>query len=526
MARKQIDVLLLGLVVCGVLSATGCGRTGQRSALLPRVDVADIMDGGVREGTQDLPSEQYVNNQIDQQLREAGSGVEQAANNVVASAEQGIESWKKILPGSRKSEPSEPIGKDPFLDSIDEIIAKDAEAAKQTSRDTVSSSVDRALDRISGSDAGEMFADLPEQTRQRSADLMAAAEDAIEEASANTSDVFGAVKEDVFGAETEEMVGAATEDVFGAPETTIERATNVVQNGLEQVSQASQGRRSLAQQTGAIVHRFDELFDEEAVRRQPEVQQVVNETRDTFAETAESARFRAEEFVTEIADASANALAEVEGALEEPVLPPAEFDATADMFEPPAEIPVPAELPEMPEMPERGLPAPPEIPGLRVANIDQKDAVVTPNAPATLPDMENAFAVEMPESSPSALDRIAVDDNDPIFSEPSLPSVDEIPEVAIPDLNSEPAPRFTEVVSPERPQLTARPATSTNLLPAQPASTTAPIAASVLPDVDWQGQGAAPKRAFTAPSEWTAWFLMGGAALIVLLLFAPSRRDS
>ena len=490
-------VLSLIAATCGI----GCGRRGDRASLLPRVNVTEIMEegSGPASGAQ---SEQYVNSQIDAELRRKKSDVADAADHVLASAKEGVQSWKKVLPGSRKSKSSPEFGKDPFLDTIDEIIAKDASTATESARQAISESVDRTLDQLTNGEAAEMFADLPNEVDQASQTVANLAQDAWNDTAKSMPE----------SATSAEVFGAGQEDVFGDVQETTRQVADNLQNGLENMSR--NGRQGFAEATGSAVHRFDELFDEDSA-----VQQVGSETTGAIRNVVEAAQLKKDVLTQQFEDTAAEAFTEFNTAVEE------SFDtATADMFEPPAPTPTPV-LPDIPEIPEL-----PEPPALAVAPFEQQDAVVTPNAPRVLPDLapEPPAVPEMPETELVPEGRIAVGSNDPVFSdpvfsEPVLPDVDEIQEVTIPDLRNEPAPRFT-VTEPERPTLTARPVTvvTNNVRPATLTNT--PATASVLPDVDWQGRQATEPRTLRAPSEWTAWFLMGGAALIILLLFAPSRH--
>lgn len=171
---------------------------------------------------------------------------------------------------------------------------------------------------------------------------------------------------------------------------------------------------------------------------------------------------------------------------------------------------------------------------------------MTPNRPATLPTPKQT---ELSDNDFAAMERVEVDPyEEPSFAvtptdtppsslsaprfgaapsfgdeQPELPAADRFPPVEIPQ---EPAPRFAaqEQAPPAMPvqrvAQTTRSMPPTTFAPPQQA----PAVAAVLPDVNWQGQTATPRK-LRAPSEWTAWFLMGGAALIVMLLFAPGRRE-
>ena len=321
-----------------------------------------------------------------------------------------------------------------------------------------------------------------------------------------------------------------------------------------------------------MVHRFDDLFDSESQERrslQTVASKVVQQQRQRIRD--EPAQFE---------------VAEQVAAIEPPqeVAVPKSSDNLAGMFDPPSfEQPSPAAVEPVPPVavpiaPAAGLVSPPiestpaiaesnfdepfDLPtpdmipeevepfaesfeplGLPVTTVAQQDAVVTPNQPASIPTLPTAPPMPEVPAVPdfsvndfANVDRVAADPyEDPTFASPrdqQLPPVNEFPPVRIP---AEPAPRFA-AAAPVRPtaqvptvqpriatrvQTTTVPVSSSVQQQVQPPA----VAAAVLPNVNWQATQVASASGFRAPSEWTAWFLMGGAGLIILLLFAPSRRD-
>ena len=539
MLLDRSKILVTGILAVLVLMSSGCGRT--QSTLVPRVNVGQLIDGDSDAQTPQSAeqAEQYANEQIDAELRGRKSELADTSKAVLASAEKEGRSWKdRLLPKKANIPSAADFAADPFLDELDGMIAKQEEHLKET--------VTKASEKLSHFEAAELFG----ETGEMAANSMAKLDRAASETVAQTQDVFGAAADDVFG-------DKPPADSFSEPPP------------LEQASRNGAGRQSVAQRVpGGVVHRFDDLFDE-AKSTASQVQRTANETREsaqsffgTHGEPAprEPHQLNMESVRTDSPVVASGVAAPVEIPMTADVsvsqTPEAPTEITASMFEPP-EVAVPeptipepvdvaATLPGIPDLPE--VPAMRDVPGETMAGFEQQDAVVTANQPAKLPAPaqpefndndfaamervevdpygEPALGLSSAAAPPTAASGLSIPSFEPAPSfgdeEPKLPGLDQLPPVEIPQ---EPVPRFT-AQKPSPPAIPVQRATqTTRQMPATTfaAPPEAPAVAAVLPDVSWQGQTSTP-RTLRAPSEWTAWFLMGGAALIVLLLFAPGRR--
>ncbi|MFK7818133.1 MAG: hypothetical protein AB8G99_05410 [Planctomycetaceae bacterium] len=500
------------------LLTSGCGRT--RSSLLPRIDVAKVIDGK-GDPASGVDDEQYVNNQIDAERKQQKPTVAEATDSLLASAESESGSWKDKLLGKKDQaeNAAAAFGNDPFLDDLDAMITQETKHVART--------VDARAEDFSGDKAAEIFGDFEQQAKE----TIAAIDQKTQRAEATAADVFDATKEDVFGE-------------FSNPAEAI--ATNVSERTQ---ALAAEGRRVITEGRGKMVHRFDDLFDSEAQQRT--LQRVASETVqrepapasfDVPQEFAEVQQQPRELIVPDSTEDLAGMFDAPEAPT--PASPAAPAFAANEQVEP-FDVPTPDMIPGELDPFEETL-EPLEAPETVVA---QQDAVVTPNQPAAIPSLPiqprqpqvpsvpDFGETDFGESDFAKMDRIEANPyEDPSFTDTAdqqLPPVNDFPPVTIP---AEPAPRFAAATPtpqmPAQPPIAA-PASMPVQAPTMPVSSSVvqtqqppAVAAAVLPNVNWQATPVvAPAGSFRAPSEWTAWFLMGGAGLIILLLFAPSRRQ-
>lgn len=417
----------------------------------------------VTQAMDEASAEQQVNNQIDIERRETEA--KETPKTILASSEEADRSWKDRLLSKKAAPKPADFGEDPFLDGLDDMIAEEADHLARVARDSVQAAGGETADLISAFEPAE----APQQILQK---------------------IDGAASEAV--ADAAEIFGGTADDIFGEPSPRAPSRT----------THAEPTKTPVRRVARSVVHSFDDLFEEAVVPASSadELQRLATDN-----ELPQDARqVEPSSFAPEL-EAPETAIA---GLFE-----PAKQEVSAVAGENLADT-----LPEAPKVP--------EFPD--VAELAQKDAVVTPNRPATLPSPSPATPIRpapegLSDSDFAEMTRVEADPyDDPSFNElaPELPPVADFSPVEIP---REPAPRFAQAthqpsaVTPKDSVVVQT--NSRNVAPSQQ-----PSVAAVLPDVNWQGRTAAP-RTLRAPSEWTAWFLMGGAGLIILLLFAPGRRE-
>ena len=492
MVKKNVQ-LFGALVGCAVMVVVaGCGRQS-RSPLLPRVDVSKVLGGPQSDAVpmDDASAEQYVNNQIDTQRKKVTEGAE----TILASAEQGSSKWKdRLLPGRKKEAvpTAEDFGADPFLDGLDEMIADAApsELRTQPPREIASAP----------SEADNSLFDVATTAAKRELQLPVAK--AKELAQQDPGGIFDDVSDQV------KNTVAAPVDIFSDEAHAVRKTADTIRDQ---------------------VNDFESLFSEENATQRggpgtPAPQHPL--------EMASSNGGRARELAT-----PPQILREPQQRVDtEPSFPggalgvdPADFEPVSEFVEPAQLENVETALPSLPTTALMGTEAPLDLAIPGEVTSPQEDASVSANRPAVLPAAE-PLATEKSLGLPPAdvsSDRVNVDVfNEPAFQEPlqlTSPNVDQSDALGTLDamdpfatplpLPAEPAPAFTSI---------------------EPAANTMPVSnqdvGQTLTPVNWETSSSVePQREknFTAPREWTAWFLLGGAVMIVLLLFAPGRgRDA
>ncbi len=477
MRFRSFKRAVAGLALFGCVAATGCGTSSQsRSPLFPQVNVGEVFSEKTKKPLDDRSAEKFVNSQL-------GSSRGKSESSVMAPKER---SWKDRLLAKNKSEPkSVDFGADPFLEDLDKVMAETAASAQAEIRQA-SASVDVAA---------QDFADLIPETKSAEP-LVAKARDTMKSLAprprrslADLDTSADITVEEMFG----DMDMPQSRDAMQTPAAAADQAFG----GIGEISSGDQ---------------FDKLFEE------------ANENLTSAADTANEAADALRDFEVTAPDLNVPEVtgpAFGGGRLGAPSISAADFESpTANDFA----NSVPSIDPE-PVVPEDSYVASlPEIP----TDFGQDNASVTANAPATLPAASD-FAYE-PESSsvpaiaeptmPASRERVEVDPfSDPAFQETAPEPLSIAP--VEPD-QSEPAPLFVQSGSVQGGEEFGSPIDAASAIPAMTASQSQQVPA--LDDIEWREPAPQPQEAsLVPPGQWTAWFLIGGAIMVILLLFAPGR---
>ncbi len=499
--RKKIAAA--GVLAALALTSSGCGRRVAGPTLLPRIDVARLLkEPGADTAEDEQSAEQYVNEQIDRERRQQLAAEPQSPETLLASASESKPGWKdRLLPKHETLAGDADFGHDPFLDDLDDLMADDPATARPILPDP------------------ETATDVAAHTQPNPEDLFGDLSTVNAEAFADAADANDASLDDF-----SDVLGA----VASAPRT--KRRPSAVEP-LHTTSEKPEKPQTAHGAGDSRVMEFDQLFAGASDGAEPLDEHVVTAMRQPTDITSRPP-------MPEISPGDSS---------RQPV--------TADDFGQFGGFDEPAAAPEVASAPATKSPvaaaADSAFDGLPANSgpdeFGDDPFAASPSSVANNAEADASFGKEddfgphdnfggnepPPVTEPSRLAASSaprVVANRPM----SVPGAMEVDPFAEPELEAVPPPAPIPAEAPSRAtgrqfsvnQQLAFPDFDLNR-PRVPVRQVSQTAVSALPEVRWDGyqdQEATADTVSQAPREWTAWFLIGGAALIILLLFGPSRR--